>query len=160
MSVDLEALVRQLEADPSRAVALRRVLFGDVPDVSAALERLAGSVADLAAEVRQVAVRQQATEESLRQFADTVRGLVDKVGKHDGWWLEDRHRQKGHAYFQRIARRLHVMTPQALADVVDDAEQAGTLTEREGDLWAGRTPSSPDGCVRAASRCTCSSSRR
>lgn len=98
MSVDLEALVRQLEADPSHRAALRRVLFGDGPDVTASLDRLVGVIADLATEVSNLAVRQQATEESLRELAirqqatkdslqkraDTVRGLADRVSKHDG----------------------------------------------------------------------------
>lgn len=102
------------------------------------LEALARAVQELADAQRrteqrldELAQAQRRTEESLKSLIDVVSGMNDRVAKLDGWALEQRYRDKGHAYFQRVARRLHLIDGNALSPLVDDAREAGKLSERD-----------------------------
>jgi septal ring factor EnvC (AmiA/AmiB activator) len=142
MAIDVGALVAALEQDSVQRDALRRALFGDGPDLAAALASLAERVEELAAaqqrteerldeltkDVRALAVAQRATEQSLKSLVDVVSGMNDRLGKLDGDSLERRYRERGQAYLSRIARRLRLLDPTSLNVMVDDAERAGKLT--------------------------------
>jgi len=154
MAVDLPALVELLRRDPEQRAALRSVLLGDGADVEAALARLAQAqalteqrVAELGAaqtrteqrldalakDVRELAHAQLRTEDSLKGLVDVVAGMNDRLAALASDALEQRYRDRGHAYFSQIARRLHQADAGALAVLVDDEQQAGVLSAREGD---------------------------
>lgn len=152
MAIDLDALVELLRQQPEQRAALRQVLFGDQPDLGAALaaltelqqrtddslqalaeaQRRSESRLDaLAKDVQALTVAQRATEETLKSLLDVVAGMQDRLGKLDGDALERRYRERGQAYLAPIARRLRLVDGNELAALVDDGEQAGTLTAAE-----------------------------
>lgn len=154
MAFDLGELVRALRDDPEQRDALRVALFGDQPDLGAALasltrqvealaeaqarteerlEALAQDVRTLAGDLRDLTAAQRRTEDSLKSLVDSVKGMHDRLAKLDGDSLERKYREKGHAYLGPVARRLHGLDGNTLAPMVDDAERAGVFTEAEAD---------------------------
>ncbi|MGI9119188.1 MAG: hypothetical protein ACR2G7_03520 [Acidimicrobiales bacterium] len=189
MAVDLDALIRLLEQEPEQRRALRRAIFGDEPDLAAALatltqrvdalaeaqrrteqqvaglaeaqrrtearldalieevrelaaaqrrtdtrlDSLAEEVRELAKEVRELSSAQLRTENSLSSLIDVVKGMNDRVGKLDGYELERRYREKGHAYLSRIARRLQSLDTNTLSPLLDEAEKTGRASPDEVD---------------------------
>lgn len=75
-------------------------------------------------EVRELAL-------GLATLVNVVKGQHDRLARVDGESLERKYRQKGAAYFGPIARRLRLVDPSDLVVTVDDAVDAGTITERE-----------------------------
>jgi hypothetical protein len=59
----------------------------------------------------------------------TVQTLVDDVGELKGQNLEAVYRSKGPVYFSRLLRRPHVLTPDELTALVEDARDSGVLSE-------------------------------
>lgn len=106
-------------------------------------ERLQG----LAARVDELAQAQTRTERQLAalggrldQLTRVVEGLVEQVSALTGHvdWLrgdaiEWRYRERPAAYLSRIARRMHLLSPAELDDLLDAAEEAGTLSHEEAD---------------------------
>lgn len=86
---------------------------------------------ELAKDVRQLAQAQQRTEDALKSLVDVVTGMNDRLARLDGESLERRFRERGHAYFQRIARRLRPLAPGELSALIDDARRDGRLSEVE-----------------------------
>ena len=58
-----------------------------------------------------------------------VQTLVDDVGELKGQSLEAAYRSKGPAYFCRLLRRPHVLTPDELTALIEDARDSGVLSE-------------------------------
>lgn len=166
MAVDLGSIIQALDEDPAQRAALRRAIFGDVPDLMSALASLTDRVDELAqaqqrtearlegliarvddlaqaqqrteARLGELAEAQKRTEQSLNSLIDTVKGMNDKLARLDGESLERRYREKGHAYFSRVARRLRLLDGNTLSPLLDDAERAGILSSLDVDavLWA------------------------
>ncbi len=97
--------------------------------------------------LEELAEAQRRTEEALTRLTHKVADLSVRVSSLHGDALERRYREKAHAYFAKILRRLRVLSSQQLADLVDDALEAGHLTWEErgalllADVVAeGRTP--------------------
>ena len=61
----------------------------------------------------------------------TVQTLVDDVGELKGPSLEAMYRSRGHAYFSRLLRRPHVLTPDELTALIEDARDRGVLSEAD-----------------------------
>lgn len=61
--------------------------------------------------------------------------IAQRADRAIGYLVEQQYRSKAHAYFQRIARRLHVLTPEELLDA---ALAGGTLEvwQAEQVRWA------------------------
>ncbi len=118
-----------------------------VDQLTQRVDELTQRVDQLTQRVDQLAEAQRRTEEALAHLARRVDGLTDQVGGLRGEAVERRYRERAHAYFGRIVRRLRVLPPQELADLLDDAVDAGRLSleERDALLWAdvigeGRSP--------------------
>ncbi|CAF0704374.1 conserved hypothetical protein [Candidatus Methylacidithermus pantelleriae] len=73
--------------------------------------------------------------EAHRQLERRVGTLEDRVGSLLGSDLERRYRERAYSFFQRILKRISVMDPGELQDVLGDAVAAGRITEEEaGDV--------------------------
>jgi hypothetical protein len=120
-------------------------------------ERLEG----LAARVEQLAEAQRRTEERVEQLAEAqrrteagveelraahvrmegalerltaqVRLLTNETAQLKGSDLERRYRERAPAYFARLMRRIHALSSEEIAALVDDAEERGELSEAERD---------------------------
>lgn len=84
-------------------------------------------------EVRGLAEAQRRTEARLSSLIDVVKGMNDRLGKLDGYELERRYREKGHAYLSRIARRLQSLDTNTLSPLLDEAEKSGRASPGEVD---------------------------
>ena len=73
-------------------------------------------------------------------LTQTVQTLVDDVGELKGQGLEAVYRSRGHAYFSRMLRRPHVLTPDELTALIEDVhaqELDATLELASGGGQAG-----------------------
>jgi hypothetical protein len=64
-------------------------------------------------------------------LAKTVEKLVIDVGELKGESLENRYRTRAPVYFSRLLRKIHVLSLEELASLLDEAVDAGALSERE-----------------------------
>ena len=67
-----------------------------------------------------------------------IKALTVDVADLKGYGLEERYRRMAHAYFGNFMRRTRVMKRSDHSRLVDDAESAGLLSDREAAelLWA------------------------
>ncbi len=88
--------------------------------------------------VEELAQAQKRTEESLQQLAKRVETLAVQLGEVRGQVLEMRFQQKAPAYLGRHLRRVRVVPSERLAELLDEAVDAGriTLEERQAVLLA------------------------
>ena len=80
-------------------------------------------------------------EENARQLAELtaiVRVHTDKIGSLEGRFMEWEYEKKAPAYFYTVARRVRTLDASRLADLLDDAEEAGRISagEREQAMHA------------------------
>ena len=90
--------------------------------------------------VEELATAQRRTEEGLEQLtarvsvlAGAMQRMADDLGRLKGWSLEERARRKAHALFRRLIRRPRLVAEEQFAQLVDDAQDQGTLSPEEAD---------------------------
>lgn len=139
-------LLTQLRDHPEWREDLRRVVLTDellaLPGVVADLAQgqrvlvaqvgqLAERMDQLAARMDQLAARMDQLTEQVTMLAKLVERQGDKVSMLQGMALEDRYRNKVYAYFQGIARRLRLLSPDQLDDLLDEGVEAGAITDED-----------------------------
>lgn len=92
---------------------------------------LTARVDALAARVDALAVQVEALTETVAELARGQATLVDRVGELSGMVLELRFKDRAAGFFQRVARRVRVLSPDELDDLLDPALADGRLTETE-----------------------------
>ncbi len=107
----LTTLTQRVDALTQRVDALTQRVDG-----------LTASLDELTKDVGKLTAAQRGTEAVLKSILDVVGGMNDKLAKLDGESLERRYREKGQAYFQRLARRLHLLDGNALSALLDDTD--------------------------------------
>ncbi|MBI4514758.1 MAG: hypothetical protein HY699_02955 [Deltaproteobacteria bacterium] len=149
---EFQELVRELEQRPEWRRELRRVLLSDdVIDLprlmgelaqaqratEARLERLTERVDQLTQRVDQLAAAQQEMTSQLAQLTRTVEHLVkqmqlltNQVGRLKGSDWERRYRERAPAYFAPLLRRIHALSSEEIAALLDDAEERGLIAEK------------------------------
>ena len=92
----------------------------------------------LPAAVRAQSERFDALTEQVRQLTAKMRDVVIRLDHHDvqlarliGDETERRVQRNAHAYFGNMLRRIRVISPSELADMIDDAIDAGSLDDGE-----------------------------
>jgi hypothetical protein len=133
-------LVRILEERPEWRGELRRLVLTDellsLPEQVASLravteqrfQDLTGQVSVLTKQVTELTEAQRRTESRFEELAESARILANDLGELKGESLEARHCSKGFAYFSPIIRRAHVLSPDEVVTLVEDAVDSGTLT--------------------------------
>jgi hypothetical protein len=125
-----------------RTEAQVATLTAQVTTLTEAQQRTETQVATLTAQVTTLAEAQQRTETQVATLTGqvttltvqvtaltrTVQTLVDDVGELKGQNLEAVYRSKGPAYFSRLLRRPHVLTPDELTALIEDARDSGMLS--------------------------------
>ena len=106
--------------------------------LEAVVERLAEAqarteerVGRLEVVVERLAEAQARTQEELRALVREVTGLKDDVARLKGTDLQRTYRERAAQYFQAVLRRIRVLDHQQLADLLDDAVDAGRVTLQE-----------------------------
>ena len=123
----VDALAQQMQALTERVDRLA----GRVDQLTQRLDRLTERVDGLAVRMEELAVAQRLTEDRLRALIDELKGMNDRLGKLEGYDLQRRYREKGTAYLSRVARRLRIVDGNELNAMVEDAIDAGMLSEPE-----------------------------
>jgi hypothetical protein len=148
----LTARVDQLAAGQAQLVEGQTQLAASQGQLAAGQAQLAAGQAQLVEGQAQLAERQTRSEQRLERIEVVLERLVEaqdrtesRVGRLEGDVLELRYARRGPAYFGRLARRLRVIEPGVLADLLDEAVAEGRLTEAERDtvldadlVFAGR----------------------
>ena len=76
---------------------------------------------------------QKRTDGQIVELTQVVRTLVDDVGELKEDALENRYRNRVFAYFGRLLRRAHVLSPDELTSLLEEAVDSGALSEAEAD---------------------------
>ena len=120
-----------------------------------AIEQRIGAVEQRISEIdlRIDAIHQEIAElrAADERHAQAIKALTVDVADPKGYGLEERYRRMAHAYFGNFMRRTRVMKRKDHGRLVDDAESAGLLSDREAAelLWVdlivrGRRKSNDD----------------
>ena len=149
---DFQDLIRLLQARPEWRADLRRVVLTD--ELLALPEQVARLQVETDRRFHELAEAQRRTEERVAALAEAqnrtneqiaaltrvvyaltedVRVLKIDVGDLKGDNLERRYREKAPAYFGRLVRRMHVLSAEELAGLLEDAVEQGQLTDAEKD---------------------------
>jgi hypothetical protein len=119
-------LVRILEERPEWRAELRRLVLTDE------LLSLPQQVAELRVHTEQrfqeLAEAQKRTAAQIAELAEISRTLADGMGEVKGKILEMDYRTKGPAYFGRMIRRAHVLSPDELIALVEEAVDSGAFS--------------------------------
>jgi hypothetical protein len=130
--VQLEALAEAQQRTEVRLEALAEAQ----QRTEVQLEALAEAQQRTEVQLEALAEAQQRTETQVATLTAqvttltrTVQTLVDDAGELKGQSLEAVYRSKGPAYFSRLLRRPHVLTPDELTALIEDARDSGVLSE-------------------------------
>ncbi|MGB9758204.1 MAG: hypothetical protein ACPLZE_07110 [Candidatus Bipolaricaulaceae bacterium] len=136
---DFHDLVRILEEHPEWRAELRRLLLSEellrLPEL---VERLGERIERLEAAVEELVGAHIRAEERLTRLEEVMARAEERLGRIEGdmahlkgWSLEWRYREKAPAYFGRVARELHPLPPEELAELLGKAVDQGLLAEEE-----------------------------
>ncbi len=130
----LGTLTERVEALTQRVDDLTQRLGALTERVDALTQRvddLARRVDDLTQRLGALTERVDALTQRVDDLALQMQALVGRVGDMDGDLMELRFARRAPAYLGRFARRIRVVEPAQLADLLDDAVELGQLTEGE-----------------------------
>ena len=147
---ELRALVREVASTQQDVAGLKQDVTGlkqDVTDlkqdVAGLKQDVAGLKQDMAGVKQDVAgLKQDVTglkqdvaglKQDMAGVKQDVAGLKQDVAGLKGTDLERTYRERAAQYFQAILRRIRVVDHQHLADLLDDAVDAGRITPQEKD---------------------------
>jgi hypothetical protein len=131
-------LIRMLDERPEWRSELRRLVLTDE------LLALPAQMAELRVHTEQrfqeLAVAQRRTEEQVAavsaQLADliqVVQTCSTDIGELQGRSLEGDYRTRVYAYFSRMIRRAHALSPDELTSLLEDALDRGALSEEQAE---------------------------
>lgn len=129
-------LVSVLKEKPEWREELRRLVLTDellsLPEQIARLRRDTDQrFQELSAQVATLTTQVAAFTAQVTELTRAVRTLTDDVGELKGKSLEADYRTKVFAYFGPLLSRAHVLLPDELTTLLDDAIDAGVLSASE-----------------------------
>ncbi len=130
----VDALTQRVDDLARRVDDLTQRLGALTERVDALTQRvddLARRVDDLTQRLGALTERVDALTQRVDDLALQMQALVGRVGDMDGDLMELRFARRAPAYLGRFARRIRVVEPAQLADLLDDAVELGQLTEGE-----------------------------
>jgi hypothetical protein len=131
---DFQDLLRLLEQRPEWRAELRRyALVDDLDKLPSIVRELAEAQSRTEQRIEELARAQRGTEQRIGELAAAVQSLVGRVGMLDGEALELRYSRRAASYFSRLARKLRVVDSSDLAEMLDQAVDAGQLIDAERD---------------------------
>jgi hypothetical protein len=126
-----ERRFQELAAAQARTEAKVTELAAAQARTEARLETLAQAQAQTEAKVTVLVNAQAVMTEQIVSLTQAVQLLTDGVGELKGVTTEIEYRSKAHAYFSRVLRRPRMLSSNEIAELLDDAVEAGTLSETE-----------------------------
>jgi chromosome segregation ATPase len=119
---EIRALVREVATIKQDVAGLKQDVAGVKQDVAGLKQDMAGLKQDMAG-----------VKQDMAGLKQDVAGLKQDVAGLKGTDLERTYRERAAQYFQAILRRIRVVDHQHLADLLDDAVDAGRITPEEKD---------------------------
>src|SRR5437867_5568794 len=142
-----QVLTDELLALPEQVASLRaeterrfQELTAQIAELATAQKRteeqvitLTVQMATLTTQVTELVEAQKRTDAQVTELAGISRTLKDDMGEVKGRLLEIDYRTKGPAYFSRIIRRTHVLSPDELTTLIDGAVESGALSDAQAE---------------------------
>jgi len=120
----LEATVAQLVEAQRKAEERLQRAEARLERVEKRLERVEKRLEHVEKRLEQVEIRLDGVEKRLEK-------TEDRLSKVWGGFLESRYRERAHAYFAPILSRIRVLSSEQLVQLLDEALEAGRLTEAD-----------------------------
>ena len=105
----------------AQLLALTEQVGGLAAQTVTLTQGLAALTQQFAQRLERLVEAQERTEVRLQGLAEQVSVIAQRADRAIGYLVEQQYRSKAHAYFQRIATRLHVLTPEELDTMLDAA---------------------------------------
>ena len=133
---DFLDLVRLLEQQPEWRAELRRLVLTDevlalpqtIQSLAEAQRRTEDQLAILTQRVDGLAEQMAALTQDVQLMVKRVDSLGQDIGDLKGIGLEFRYQRLAYAYFQRLLRRIYVLSPAELSTLLEDAVDEGKLS--------------------------------
>ena len=137
----LKALAEEVKAlaqAQKRTEERLEALAARVDELAQAQKRTEQRVEQLAQAQKKTEERLEALAEAQRRTEETLRALIRDVAELKGMVLESEYRDKAYAYFGRLVRRAHVLSPDEISELLDRAVRGGHLSDEEAERisWA------------------------
>jgi predicted nucleic acid-binding Zn-ribbon protein len=144
---DLTQRMAQVEAQIAQLTQRMAQLTARVDDLTQRMERVEEQIAQLTQRMAQLTARvddltqrmaqveaqiAQLTQRMAQVEAQIAR-LTDRMSSLTGMMLESRYRERAHIYFNRVLRRVRVLSPDTLDRLLEGAEESGRLTPAESE---------------------------
>lgn len=135
--ITFDDLIRLLERHPEHRERLRQqILDNEFRRLPAQMITLTERVDTLAEQMQALTERVEALAEQIRALTVQMRDVVRRLDHHDvqlarliGDEAERRVQRNAPGYFGHLLRRIRVISPSELADMIDDAIDAGSLDD-------------------------------
>src|SRR5207247_6040238 len=121
-------------------IEAQKRIEGQIAELATAQKRteeqvitLTVQMATLTTQVTELVEAQKRTDAQVTELAGISRTLKDDMGEVKGRLLEIDYRTKGPAYFSRIIRRTHVLSPDELTTLIDGAVESGALSDAQAE---------------------------
>ena len=140
LRAETERRFQELTAQVAELAAAQQRTEGQLAELATAQKRteeqvitLTAQMATLTTQVTELVEAQKRTNTQITELAGISRILKDDMGEVKGSLLEIAYRTKGPAYFGRIIRRTHVLSPDELTALVENAVESGTLSDDQAE---------------------------
>jgi len=127
----LDRRMEELAAAQKRTEETVAALSQRVDKLAQAQEALTQTMERLGQRVEELTEAQRTTEVRLTKLENTVQVLVGHVDQLRGWSLEYRYQRHAPAYLLRLLRHVHVLAPEDLARLLEEAEERGVVSQEE-----------------------------
>jgi prefoldin subunit 5 len=127
----LNQRMEELAAAQKRTEETVAALSQRVDNLAQAQEALTQTMERLGQRVEELTEAQRTTEVRLTKLENTVQVLVGHVDQLRGWSLEYRYQRHAPAYLLRLLRHVHVLAPEDLARLLEEAEERGVVSQEE-----------------------------
>ena len=108
-------------------------LTARVDDLTQRMERVEEQIAQLTQRMAQVEEQIAQLTQRMERVEEQIARLTDRMSSLTGMMLESRYRERAHVYFNRLLRRVRVLSPDTLDRLLEDAEESGRLTPAESE---------------------------
>ncbi len=157
---ELRRILRLIESDPEARAEIRRAILTDellelpargaemdlrhtermdalterLDVLTERVDELTHRVDELTQRVDELTQQMAMVVEQLRALGETAKRQNDRLGRLDGWWLQDRWVKHASSYLGSTQyRRIRKVTPEALGLLLDDAEDSERISAEERD---------------------------
>ncbi len=127
----VEERLERLEATVAQLIEAQRKAEERLQRAEARLERVEKRLERVEKRLELVEIRLDRVEVRLDGVEKRLEKTEDRLSKVWGGFLESRYRERAHAYFAPILSRIRVISSDQLVQLLDEALEAGRLTETD-----------------------------